>query len=206
MSAAIEAYRSSLNSPKIKGYIQHFEKDISLQISIYSDLQFQCLYRTIYGHRVLHVDATGNLVKVPHHQYKRVLNYSFIVKNYSLSAAEESSFLLGEFISSNQEVFPLTVFINRMKYQFEKVYTPFNFRLVVSDFSWTILHSTIESLNQMSIIKYANIVMQFANGLLNMEHISTISWIASCMANNRLKASNTFTHAIALVFWLIVRI
>ena len=79
MSAAIEAYRSSLNSPKIKGYIQHFEKDISLQISIYSDLQFQCLYRTIYGHRVLHVDATGNLVKVPHHQYKRVLNYSFIV-------------------------------------------------------------------------------------------------------------------------------
>ena len=64
MSTTIDAFHTSIQSAKIKGYVQHFEKDLTLQISLFSEQQFECLFRTPYEQRVLHIDATGNLVKV----------------------------------------------------------------------------------------------------------------------------------------------
>ena len=140
------------------------KQSVSLKAMI-SEQQFECLFRTPYEQRVLHIDATGNLVKVHGNVYKRILNYTFLVKNYSLRDIEESPFQLGEFISSNHDVMPLTIMIMRMKYQFEKFFSKqFNFRIFVCDFSWTLIHSAIESLNQISIIQYANLVMELANG------------------------------------------
>ena len=140
---------------------------------------------------MLHIDASGNLVKVHGNVYKRTLNYTFLVKNYSLRDIEESSFQLGEFISSNHDVLPLTIMIMRMKYQFEKFLSKqFNFRIFVCDFSWTLIHSAIESLNQISIIQYANLVMKLANDKLNKERSIEISWLASCMSHTMKRFTN----------------
>ena len=70
MSTAIAAFNASVKASKILGCVQHFEKDGHLQISCFSDKQLECLYKTPYDKRILHVDATGSLVKTPNFKLK----------------------------------------------------------------------------------------------------------------------------------------
>ena len=94
METTTAALFTSVPASKIKGYVQHFEKELSLQISLFTEKQLDCLHRTPYEHRILHIDATGNMVKVPNRMYKRILNYSLLVKNFSLNGQDESCFNL----------------------------------------------------------------------------------------------------------------
>ena len=54
--------------------------------------QLECIHRTQYQDRILHVDATGSLVSINNKQdkfkctnYKRILNYFFYLKVIQIS-------------------------------------------------------------------------------------------------------------------------
>ena len=64
METTTAALLTNVTSTKIKGYVQHFEKEISMQINLFTEKLSQCFYRTVYEHRVLHIEATGNMVKI----------------------------------------------------------------------------------------------------------------------------------------------
>ena len=74
MSTTIATFQASILRSKIKGYVQSFERDVSLQVSLFFEPQFECLFRTPYDQRVLHIDATGNLVKVNGQGFKRIFS------------------------------------------------------------------------------------------------------------------------------------
>ena len=88
---------------KLKGYIQNIETFNSLAVTCFTEKQLQCLFKTNYRDRILHIDATGSLVKVADQQnkqkviqYKRILNYYCLVNNLSLIGKADSSFQLGK--------------------------------------------------------------------------------------------------------------
>ena len=88
LSTTMASYKSAIDSGKLKGYIQNFEKDGQVQITIFSELQLDCLNKTPYCDRILHVDATGSQVKIKKQHirqdelccYNRILNYYLLVK------------------------------------------------------------------------------------------------------------------------------
>ena len=43
VSTTMASYKSAIDSRKLKGYIQNFEKDGQLQITFFSELQLDCL-------------------------------------------------------------------------------------------------------------------------------------------------------------------
>jgi hypothetical protein len=90
LSATSAAFDVAIKSKKMHGFIQNIERDKYFEISMYTEKQFECLNKTPYEDRILHIDATGGLVKVSnkftdqHVNYKRILNYFFLVRNTNL--------------------------------------------------------------------------------------------------------------------------
>ena len=72
----------------------------------------------------------------------------------------------------------------RLKGQYEKMFKePFFFKLVVTDYSWALIHSVVEVLNMMSITSYAKLVYELAEDRLdNMKRNST-TLLISCVTH-----------------------
>ena len=91
-----EAYRSQVRGNKIEGYIQRVSMYPSLQISLFTEKQFEAIYKTPINNRILHFDETGSLACVPlkytknlfNDGYKRILNYFLLLKNYNKALVE----------------------------------------------------------------------------------------------------------------------
>jgi hypothetical protein len=79
LSTTMSAFKVSIPANHLKGYIQHIEKDERLEITIYSENQLNCLYRTPYEDRVLHIDATGSQVKIKKNSSHKT-NFAFIIE------------------------------------------------------------------------------------------------------------------------------
>ena len=123
LAATALAFRSSVPAKKLKGYIQHTETIMALEISCFSQLQLECLNNTPDVDRVLHLDATGSLVKLSNNQdvlNKRVLNYICMVKNYKLVNQEASKFQLGKFILNFIRIELIEFILNA--FEFSRIY------------------------------------------------------------------------------------
>lgn len=94
-----EAYRSQIRGNKIEGYIQRISMYPSLQISLFTEKQFEAIHKTPINNRILHFDATGSLVCVPQQNtknlfndgYRRILNYFLLLINYEQQKIVEQS-------------------------------------------------------------------------------------------------------------------
>ena len=104
LSTAMATFKAAIPAKNLKGYIQNIEKDGHLEITVFSEKQYECLFKTPYNDRVLHIDATGSQVKVKKQNiqqvedlcvYKRILNYYLLVKNMGIEKPDQSSFQLG---------------------------------------------------------------------------------------------------------------
>ena len=62
LTTTMSAFKVSLPAKLFKGYIQHIEKDERLEVTIYSEKQLNCVFKTPCEHRVLHIDAIGSQV------------------------------------------------------------------------------------------------------------------------------------------------
>ncbi|CAF1053169.1 unnamed protein product [Brachionus calyciflorus] len=131
--------------------------------------------KTPYENRYLHIDATGSLVKIPlrfpeNHgtAYNRILNHYLILKNSSLMHLKQSSVKVGELITSRHDVRQLKSFLNDYKFDYKKLMSDqCHFRLIIIDYSWVLIHSILRSINEVSVIDYANRIFRLANGVLS---------------------------------------
>jgi hypothetical protein len=90
------SYRSTMTDEPA-GYIQHTEVDSSMQITTFSNKQFECFANTPYEDRMTHLDGTGSLVEVPHGSeiqkfadYKTPLNHLIVVRNRALIGNQDT--------------------------------------------------------------------------------------------------------------------
>ena len=80
---------------KLPGYIQNFEKDNGLEIALYSEKQFECIKMTPYKDSILHIDATGGLVKLninsrnEFNDYSRIYNYTYLLRNTQVEKPDD---------------------------------------------------------------------------------------------------------------------
>ena len=99
--------------------------------------------------------------------YPDILNYYALVVNPAVRKAENvaHTFQLAELASSAQDIEAIKMFFNRIKSKYGSLYKqqPCNFRLIVSDYSWAIMHSVIDSFNGMSVIDYSKVVYKIGN-------------------------------------------
>ena len=100
------SYRTILSSEHgLAGYVQNFEGCNGLEISCYCEKQFECLARTPFNDRVLHIDATGSIVtinnksKQQYASYKRILNYFLLLKNDKIQDISCSKIQIGNFLN-----------------------------------------------------------------------------------------------------------
>ena len=104
LSTAMATFKATISAKHLKGYIQNFEKDGKLEITIFSEKQLDCLFKTPYDDRILHIDATGSQVKIKKQLaqsdyislYNRILNYYMLVKNTKILKPHQSTFQLGK--------------------------------------------------------------------------------------------------------------
>lgn len=76
----------------------------------------------------------------------------------------ENQVLLGELISSAHDMSYISQFLLKMKNDYLSIYNNFNFRLVVTDWSWAMIHSIVEQINRQDIHEYAQFIFDFAKG------------------------------------------
>lgn len=182
--SSASSFDALLKSAKMSGYIQQFEQFPTLSIGCFMEKQLECIHRTAYNDRILHVDAIGSLVKIGEKQnnykfadYKRILNYCLLLKNKKHLGANSGNALVGEYITSCHDVKQLSKFFLEYRYTYEQVYNEkLNFRLIITDLTWTIIHSLLREFNDMDVIQYSNMVLKVAKG----EALNTsISWLLS---------------------------
>lgn len=116
--------------------------------------QLECIFRTNYDDRILHIDATGSLVNVGCKQnnykwkeFSRMLNYFFIMNNKKFINDKTGRVMISEFVTSSQNVLSINSNLQQVKYDYERIYKQkLKFLVIVSDFSWVInLHFKIFS-------------------------------------------------------------
>ncbi|CAF1113260.1 unnamed protein product [Brachionus calyciflorus] len=141
--AASTACEGFLQSKKLNGYVQNLTTFPSFSMFCYIFKQMECIKATSYKKRILHVDATGSLVKIPLRytknqgtEFNRILNYFCILKNEKFIGSKEGSVQIGELISSRHDVRQIKSFFSDYKFDYEKISNDyFIFRLIVIDYS-----------------------------------------------------------------------
>jgi hypothetical protein len=181
------AYEKSLKGEKLHGYIQQLSIFKEFNMILHSETQLLCLKNIPYQHRVIHIDATGQLVRIPRHDasYKRLLNYFILlkdlreIKNCKIGTKTKSA-LISEMVSSEHDSYRITDFLNHLKRDYERVFSDnLSFRLVVSDFCWATMHSVVKSFNTQTLLEYATCVYELSINNFP-EAFNKITWLCSC--------------------------
>jgi len=155
--------------------------------------QLDCIKAISPDLRVLHIDATSDLVKLTKRQldvyididFKQILNYFCVLKNIHKNKREKgSSVLVGEMVSSKQDTNEIECFLRTLRFNFCLCYPndKFYFRLIVVDYSWALIHAVSGAINNETIIAYANRVYKLSIGETNVNQ-EPLSWMASCVAH-----------------------
>ena len=86
--ATIATFNVTIAAKKLKGYIQNYNSSPDLTIYCFMEKQLECIHKTEYDDRILHVHATGSLVKINERQdananLNRILSYFCLMVNKS---------------------------------------------------------------------------------------------------------------------------
>jgi hypothetical protein len=116
--------------------------------------------------RILHIDATGCLVKLDRQarDYGQILNYAFYLKNFN--NLQSDGILINEVVSSRHDTGLIGEMFQKLKFNYKLIHKNkhLKFRLVVSDFSWPTIHAALEQLNNENIFQYMHRIYQIASG------------------------------------------
>lgn len=113
-------------------------------------------------YRIGHIDATGRLVSIPKKlcEYGPIMNYFLLVKDLRKIRADPwKSCLVGEFVTSQQSVKGISKFFLFLNGTYHEQFNDYlNFRYMVCDYSWALIHSILQQLNFETIFVYADAV------------------------------------------------
>ena len=124
------------------------------------------------------------------------MNYFLLLKNYKQASTYDfnttkyKSTIIGDYISSEHDVYSISRFLNSFKDDYEHCYPKddFKFRLICIDYSWASIHAVLKSFNQENVIDYPNRVFKLANdGIIESDK----SWLCSCVAHTMKRFSRS---------------
>ncbi len=167
MLAASITCEKTIKGKQINGYVQQITPYPKFSMINFTEEQLNCVKLLPYEDRVLHIDATGGLVSIKkchtkdnYNDYNRILHYFCLLKNRQ----KKGGVIISELVSSAHDVFQISEFFLKTKFNFERLNGPnsFNFRLIVIDFASALIHSVLLVFNRQSVLEYANIVYKLA--------------------------------------------
>lgn len=176
-----------------------------LEINIHSEAQLDCIRLIKPENRILHLDATGNLVKARKtgDSYGQILNYCFYLKNSS--DLDEGGLPICEVATSRHDTLTIMDMCQLLANNYYKIsQTSIFFRLIVIDYSWTEIHATLRGFNDESVIQYMHRVYDVSIGAKELD--CSLSWLASCASStmirftSRLRTRKIFNDKAAFEF------
>ena len=208
ISLTQDYYRNLLNEKPIPGYIQYFVKEPFI-IHLYTKRQIEVM--KVLSNIVLHLDATGSIVRKPEFCTKPIFYYALTLKHpdYKISPIP-----VAEMISSDQGTAEITHFLNKWYLNSKLV---LHKEVVISrvemDYSWAMIHSTCIAFNKMNILGYLESCWRIVNmkvrvlGSLTVVHLCS-AHIMHRLSHNLMKKfriDKTLRQLILHVFAAILR-
>jgi hypothetical protein len=148
-----------LDSKWIKGYIHDLEICDQFSMTLHTELQFKAYKKIPSSRRILHMDATGNMISIPNtmRKYNRILTYALIAQDIdklSNTHREESNYLLlSETSTSSHDTHQLSKMLLNAKICFKSLYPNETFcYMLVLDLSWASIHAACNELNNEDFI------------------------------------------------------
>jgi hypothetical protein len=155
--------------------------------------QLDCIKAIPPSSRILHIDATSELVTLTKRQLEvyvdikmgAILNYFCVLKNMQKEKGQNgSTALIGEMVTSKQGTNEIECFLRTLRFNYSLCYPndAFYFRLIVLDYSSALIHGVCGAINCETIITYAKRVYGLSIGAIDVKDESH-SWLASCVAH-----------------------
>ena len=94
-------------------------------------------------------------------------------------------FYEAELITSCHNIIPITLYLSTLKLKYEQFYNQkCNFRLIVTDFAWVLMHAVVDVFNRQTIAEYAQVVFAVSKqpSLIDTQFAGR-SWLISCVSH-----------------------
>lgn len=175
---------------KLNGYTQTFDTINEFEMTMHSKLQINCITVVPENQRILRIDATDELIKIPNHlkNYKQIYHYFMLLKDSMkpLNINKEAlCTLINETATKEHTTAKLAIVLQRIKSSNLKVSNEnhLRFRLIITYQSWTTYHAINMVFNNgEDIISYANRVYKFSTKEIEPDD-THLSWIGSCASH-----------------------
>ena len=144
---------------KLAGYIQGVNS-VPFKMGMYTELGIRILAATLLKQpdTVLHIDATGSVVKKVADIKKRVNYYAAVLPG---NGRGHPPLPVAEYMTSDNGVASLTSWLMNFLYDAEKIAT-LKVQRVETDFSYALLHAVNKAFNDCSLVNYVNTCYKIA--------------------------------------------
>lgn len=178
---AAESAANFIKYKKIRGFVQNISIYPSLLITIYCEAQLKLIHSIPIQRRLVHIDATGQLVYIPKvmQEYNRIMNYAMLIRDSYNS--DNRAVIINENISSQQNTLFINSIFTRIKFDYQTLYPKENkiFQLIVCDLAWPTIHGVLQSLCNEDIIEYSQRVYDLSDN----KNTQDKTWLGSCASH-----------------------
>ena len=190
-----ETYTKTVKATHINGYIRSIVVKPQFAMCLYLQKQLECINKITPNKRIGFADATGGLCRLLKKEcpkYNRMLNYFFLMKDIDYIQNEKHTVLLADMASTEHDTYRIGDFFRLFKRDYEKIYRndPLYFRLIISDYSWAIIHGIIQGLNMETIEDYMIRVYDLSTSKIQINDVKK-TWLCSCVAHTMNRFANS---------------
>ncbi|CAF0871885.1 unnamed protein product [Brachionus calyciflorus] len=169
--------KNCINSSKLPSFTREITKFDEFSYILHSEKQITSIDLIPPENRILHIDATGQFVRITGpYKYKQPFNHFALLKDSrSMGYVGSKSLLVGEMLSTRQDTDQI--------FKFQKKLT---FRLIVSDFSFANKHAILRAYNNENMHEYSVRVFRLSAGYIEAwpaESSKRMTWLCSCASH-----------------------
>ena len=155
----------------LNGYVHNLNLANHFSMTLELESQYVALHKLPLNRRILHMDATGRLIKIPNYmkEYSRILTYAFIAQDLDKLSNETSEknsnyLLLSETSTSKHDTSQISSMFLNLVSNFYSLY-PLDHLcyMLVLDLSWASIHAAVKQLNNETFSEYNNRVLRMAS-------------------------------------------
>ncbi|RNA06625.1 hypothetical protein BpHYR1_002505 [Brachionus plicatilis] len=143
LKSVADAINLTNGNEHLSGYVGSLRDLPYYEMILLTPKQLNCIKSVSEMNRILYLDATGGLVKIPKN-----------LEDNNSTQELSKSVMVAEYGTSRHDVF--------------RISKPLYFRLIVIDYSWALIHSVLDELTKESPLDYAERVFNFAKDELNI--------------------------------------
>ena len=161
----------------VSGYIQYLARE-PFVVHMFTEKQLEVLKNFKSHPIILHLDATGSLIRKIDPNHKNVFYYALTIQHPSVNT---SPIPLAEMISSDHTTAEISHFLNKWFLTCKSIHgKSINIAQIEIDFSWAMIHSVVGTINNTNIIHYLDNCWTYCTSKLqNRLNFCTIIHICS---------------------------